>query len=153
MMLSSQTSYYDMLTPQLLAFYHFSAEIIMNSSVRLLAVALSFFVAQQSATHQIGSDSQLRGLSGETPSLASILQIESDSHLRGNNDHAPTPIMLAPIIQIENYSHLRGGSQSSTLVSPQSHNSSPHLRSRDTNTTTGPAFDLDTRSRLRRTEL
>jgi hypothetical protein len=152
MMHSSQTSY-DTLTPQL-AF--FSTGIMMNSSIiSFLAIALSFFVAQ--AVTQTGNDSHLRGRS-QTPSLASILQIENDSHLRGN-DRAPTSIM-ASVIQIENYSHLRGGSQrggsqSPTLVSPQIHNSSPNLRIRDTNTSTIPAFDLATNSRLRlrRTEL
>jgi hypothetical protein len=146
----------------------FSLPIMMNSStVRFLAVALSFFVAQ--AVTQIGNDSHLRSRS-QTPSLASIPQIDNDSNLRGN-DHAPTT--MASVMQIENFSHLRGGSQSSTSVSPQSHvdksmgtsmwaelgarlvahrgNSSPRLRIRDTNTTTGPALYLATNSRLRRT--
>jgi hypothetical protein len=127
----------DILTPQLACF---STEIIMNSSIiRFLAVALSLFVAQ--AVTQIGNDSHLRGR-GQTQSLESFLRIENGSHLRGNN-HAP----MASVIQIENYSHLRGGSRLPTSISPQSHNSSPHIRMRDTNSTIG------TNSRLRRTEL
>jgi hypothetical protein len=143
-----------MLTPQLLAFF-FSTEIMMNSSVvlRLLAMTLSLFLAQ--AVTQIGNDSVLLRGRSETPPLASILHIENDSHLRGSsNHHAPTTI-TASVIQIENDSHLRGGSQSPTLVSPQSHDSSPHLRTSDSNTTTGSAFNLVTTQsrRLRRTEL
>ena len=70
---------------------------MMHSSiVRILAIALSFFVAQDAAT-QIYNDSHLHGRI-QTPSLSPILRIENDSHRQGDN-HAPT--MMPSVIQIE----------------------------------------------------